>query len=218
MTRIGRNCELWPNVVVRERVTIGDRVVIHPNTTIGADGFGYLQRNGEHLKIPQIGTVVIEDDVEIGANCAVDRARTGITRIGSGTKLDNLVQIAHNVDIGKSCIIVAQCAIGGSTTLGDHVMLGGQAGVSDHLRVGAGARIAGKSAVFKNLAEGEVVRGIPATDNQRFLRNEAGVRRLPKWVNELKRLQNRVAELETLLAAPTRTTPEDIQMQRAGAG
>jgi UDP-3-O-[3-hydroxymyristoyl] glucosamine N-acyltransferase len=198
-TRIGRNCELWPNVVVRECITIGDRVIIHPNTTIGSDGFGYLQRNGAHLKIPQIGTVVIEDDVEIGANSAVDRARTGITRIGRGTKIDNLAQIAHNVEIGKGCIIVAQCAIGGSSTLGDHVMLGGQVGVRDHVRIGSRARIAAKSAVFKNIAAGETVRGIPATNNRRFLRHEAGVRRLPKWVDELKALRDRVRSLEELL-------------------
>ena len=207
MTRIGRDCELWPNVVVRERVTIGDRVIIHPNTTIGADGFGYLQRNGGHLKIPQIGTVLIEDDVEIGANCAIDRARTGVTHIGSGTKIDNLVQIAHNVEIGKGCIIIAQCAVGGSSNLGDRVMLGGQVGLSDHIRIGSDARVAAKSAVFKNIAAGETVRGIPATNNAQFLRQEAGARRLPKWVEELKKLQKRVAELESRLAQPTHTTP-----------
>jgi UDP-3-O-[3-hydroxymyristoyl] glucosamine N-acyltransferase len=207
-TRIGRDCELWPNVVVRERVTIGDRVIIHPNTTIGSDGFGYLQRNGGHLKIPQVGTVVIEDDVEIGANCAVDRASTGVTRIGSGTKIDNLVQIAHNVNIGQGCIIVAQCGIAGSTALGDNVMLGGQVGIIDHLQIGRGARIAAKSAVFKDIAPGEAVRGIPATENGRFLRHEAGVRRLPKWLSELKKLQSRVAELETLIEQPPRDTSE----------
>lgn len=206
-TRIGRDCELWPNVVVRERVTIGDRVIIHPNTTIGSDGFGYLQRNGGHLKIPQIGTVVIGDDVEIGANCAVDRARTGVTRIGSGTKIDNLVQIAHNVEIGRGCIIVAQCGIAGSTKLGDYVMLGGQVGVKDHVRIGSHARIAAKSAVSKDIAAGDAIRGIPATDHQRYLRHEAGIRRLPKWVDELKKLKTRVAELETLLAPPPGTTP-----------
>ena len=203
MTRIGRDCEVWPNVVVRERVTIGDRVVIHPNTTIGSDGFGYLQRNGDHLKIPQIGTVVIEDDVEIGANCAIDRARTGVTRIGSRTKIDNLVQIAHNVEIGRGCIIVAQCGIAGSSVLGEQVMLGGQVGVSDHVRIGDRARVAGKSAVFGDIAAGKTVRGIPATSNQAFLRDVARVRRLPMWLNELKRLQDRVQELEALVADST---------------
>ena len=207
MTRIGRDCELWPNVVVRERITIGDRVTVHPNTTIGADGFGYLQRNGEHLKVPQIGTVVLEDDVEIGANCAIDRARTGVTRVGRGTKIDNLVQIAHNVDIGPGCIIVAQCGIAGSTTLGDHVMLGGQVGLSDHVRIGAGARIAAKSAVFKDVGASETVRGIPATNNARFLQHEAGVRRLPKWVAELKALRDRVHELERLLTSEADSMP-----------
>jgi UDP-3-O-[3-hydroxymyristoyl] glucosamine N-acyltransferase len=207
-TRIGRDCELWPNVVVRERVTIGDRVIIHSNTTIGSDGFGYLQRNGEHVKIPQVGTVEVGDDVEIGANCAVDRARTGVTRIGSGTKIDNLVQIAHNVDIGRGCIIVAQCGIAGSTELGDNVMMGGQVGLIDHLRIGSGVQIAAKSAVFKNIAAGESVRGIPAIEHGHYLRHEAGVRRLPKWVDALKNLQRRVAELETRLAQPPRDTTE----------
>ncbi|MBN2445377.1 MAG: UDP-3-O-(3-hydroxymyristoyl)glucosamine N-acyltransferase, partial [Phycisphaerae bacterium] len=206
MTRIGSDCELWPNVVVRERVTIGDRVTIHPNTTIGSDGFGYLQRNGKHLKIPQIGTVMIEDDVEIGANCAIDRARTGVTRIGQSTKIDNLVQIAHNVDIGSGCIIVAQCGIAGSTTLGDYAMLGGQVGLSDHLRIGSGARVAAKSAVFKDIAPDETARGIPATSSADFLRHEAGVRRLPKWVDELKALRDRVQELERLLTPEASTT------------
>lgn len=199
-THIGRDCELWPNVVVRERVTIGDRVIVHPNTTIGSDGFGYLQRHGTHVKIPQIGSVVIEDDVEIGANCAIDRARTGVTRIGHGTKIDNLVQIAHNVDIGPGCIIIAQCGVAGSTTLADHVMLGGQVGLSDHIHIGSGVRIAAKSAVFKDIAAGETLRGIPATDHARFLREQAGVRRLSKWTDEVKALQTRVSELETLLA------------------
>lgn len=212
---IGRDCELWPNVVVRERVAIGDRVTVHPNTTIGADGFGYLQRNGEHLKIPQIGTVVVEDDVEIGANCAIDRARTGVTRIGRGTKIDNLVQIAHNVDIGPGCIIVAQCGIAGSTTLGEHVMLGGQVGLSDHVRIGAGARVAAKSAVFKDVASGDTVRGIPATGSERYLRHQAGIRRLPKWVDELKALRSRVADLETRLARLTEPAPPSDQPAEA---
>ncbi len=217
MTRIGRDCELWPNVVVRERITIGDRVTVHPNTTIGADGFGYLQRNGEHLKIPQIGTVVIEDDVEIGANCAIDRARAGVTRIGRGTKIDNLVQIAHNVDIGPGCIIVAQCGVAGSTTLGEHVMLGGQVGLSDHVRIGARSRVAAKSAVFKDVSAGETVRGIPATDNARFLRNEAGMRRLPKWVAELKALRDRVQELERLLTLGVVPTPASPALAASGS-
>ena len=194
--RIGRDCVLWPNVVVRERATIGDRVVIHPNATIGADGFGYLQRGGRHRKIPQIGTVVIEDDVEIGANSAIDRARSGVTRVGRGTKIDNLVQIAHNVDIGEDCIIIAQCAIGGSASLGRRVVMAGQSGLTDHRHVGNDVQIAAKSTVMANVPDGQVVRGIPATDNYRFLREQASVRKLPEWLKRLRALTQRVRRLE----------------------
>ncbi len=195
-TTIGHDCVLWPNVVVRERVTIGDRVVIHPNVTIGADGFGYLQRDGRHRKIPQIGAVVIENDVEIGANSAIDRARSGVTRIGRGTKIDNLVQIGHNVDIGEDCIIIAQCGIAGSVSLRRNVILGGQVGIIDHLRIGNGAQIAAKSMATSDIPDGRVVRGIPATDNRRFLREQASVRKFPGWVERLRTLTRRVQRLE----------------------
>ncbi|MGB2986675.1 MAG: UDP-3-O-(3-hydroxymyristoyl)glucosamine N-acyltransferase [Phycisphaerae bacterium] len=193
---IGCDCVLWPNAVIRERVTIGNRVVIHPNATIGADGFGYLQRGGQHRKIPQIGTVVIEDDVEIGANSAIDRARSGVTRIGRGTKIDNLVQIAHNVDIGEDCILIAQCGIAGSSSLGHHVVLSGQVGVSDHRHIGDGVQVAAKSTVMSNIPDGKVVRGIPATDNQRFLRQEASARKLPELIQRFRALEKRLQQLE----------------------
>jgi UDP-3-O-[3-hydroxymyristoyl] glucosamine N-acyltransferase len=188
---------LWPNVVVRERVEIGDRVVIHPNTTIGADGFGYIQRNGGHVKIPQIGSVVIEDDVEIGANSAIDRARSGETRIGRGTKIDNLVQVGHNVSVGPGCIIIAQTGISGSTRLGQGVMLGGQAGIRDHVSISDGARVAAMSGVSKDIAKGQSVRGIPAVDNNDFLRQQAALRKLPHLASELKKLR---AQVELLAA------------------
>jgi UDP-3-O-[3-hydroxymyristoyl] glucosamine N-acyltransferase len=203
-TQIGQDCILWPNVVVREHVTIGDRVIIHPNTTIGADGYGYLQRGGKHHKIPQIGRVVIEDDVEIGANCAIDRARSGETRIGRGTKIDNLVQIGHNCDIGEDCIIVGQCGISGSTTLEHHVVLGGQVGIIDHLRIGAGAQVAAKSAVYNNLEAGRVYRGAPAVENNLFGRQQVGVRRLPKMIEQLRELKKRVEKLESATNDPER--------------
>lgn len=194
--RIGRDCTVWPNVVVRERVRIGDRVVIHPNASIGADGFGYLQRDGKHVKIPQTGTVVIEDDVEIGAGATIDRARSGVTRIGRGTKIDNLVQIGHNVDIGEHCIIVALCGIGGSATLGRNVMLAGQVAVVDHVRIGDGAQVAAKSLVTRNVPDGAIVRGIPATDNHRFVREQASLRKLEKWANRLRALERRLDRLD----------------------
>ena len=194
---IGCDCVLWPNVVVRERVSIGERVVIHPNATIGADGFGYLQREGRHRKIPQIGTVVIEDDVEIGAASCIDRARTGVTHIGRGTKIDNLVQVAHNVVIGEGCIIVAQCGISGSTVLGRHVVLGGQVGVTDHLRVGERVQVAAKSAIMNNVPADAVYRGIPAREHWQFGRQEVALRRLPKLIEELRELVRRVERLES---------------------
>lgn len=196
-SRIGRDAVLWPNVVVRERTTIGDRVVIHPNATIGADGFGYLQREGRHVKIPQIGRVVIEDDVEIGANTCIDRARSGETRIGRGTKIDNLVQIGHNVRVGPECIIVSQCGISGSTTLGDHVILAGQVGIIDHLTIGRGAVVAAKSGVARDIPDGQVWRGIPAVENSEFGRQAVGVRRLPKIMDQLKELAKRIEALES---------------------
>lgn len=194
--KIGRDGVLWPNVVVRERVTIGDRVIIHPNTTIGADGFGYLQRDGKHRKIPQIGAVVIEDDVEIGANSAIDRARTGVTRVGRGTKIDNLVQVAHNVDIGEDCIIAGQCGIAGSTTLGHHVVMAGNAGVSDHLRVGSGVRAAVRCLVLHDVPDGQAVGGTPAIDHRLFLRQQVSLGKLPKWMQRLREMEKRIRILE----------------------
>lgn len=194
---IGSDCVLWPNVVVRERVTIGERVIIHPNATIGADGFGYLQRGGQHRKIPQMGTVVIEDDVEIGAASCIDRARTGATRIGRGTKIDNLVQVGHNVVVGEGCIIVAQCGISGSTVLGRHVVLGGQVGVIDHMRVGDRVQVAAKSAVMTDLAADAIYRGIPARAQWQFGRQEIGLRRLPKMIEQVRELMRRVERLES---------------------
>ncbi len=202
--RIGRDCVLWPNVVVREYTTIGDRVIIHPNASIGADGFGYLQRDGRHRKIPQIGRVVIEDDVEIGANSCVDRARSGITRIGRGTKIDNLVQIGHNVRIGEDCIIVSQCGISGSTSLGNHVVLAGQVGLIDHLRIGNNVVIAAQSGVTHDLPDGAAYRGSPAVENREYVRQAVGFRRLPKIMEQLKNLAKRVQQLESATHHTTR--------------
>jgi UDP-3-O-[3-hydroxymyristoyl] glucosamine N-acyltransferase len=196
-TRIGRDCVLWPGVVVRERVTIGDRVIIHANATIGADGFSYLQRDGRHHKIPQVGTVVIEDDVEIGANSAIDRARSEVTRIGRGTKIDNLCQIAHNVQIGEHCVIAGQCGIAGSTVLGRHVALGGQVGVIDHMRVGEGVQAAAKSAIMRDVPAGRRVMGSPAHDIRDYLQTAAATRRLPEVLDELRALRKRVEALES---------------------
>lgn len=195
--RIGRGCVLWPNVVVRERVTVGQRVVIHANSTIGADGFSYLQRDGRHVKIPQIGTVVIEDDVEIGANVCIDRARSHETRVGAGTKIDNLVQIGHNVRIEPHCIIVAQTGLAGSTTVGTGTMIGGQVGVTDHVRVGAGVRIGAQSGVLGDIADGADVAGLPAHPRGEVWRELAALRRLPDLLREVRELKKRVEQLES---------------------
>lgn len=203
-SRIGRDVVLWPNVVVREYTVIGDRVVIHANATIGADGFGYLQRDGRHVKIPQTGRVVIEDDVEVGANTCVDRARSGETRIGRGTKIDNLVQIGHNVRVGPECILVSQCGVSGSTTLGDHVILAGQVGIIDHLTIGRGVVVAAKSGVARDIPDGQVWRGIPAVENSEFGRQAVGIRRLPKIMEQLKDLVKRVEALESAKDHPAR--------------
>ncbi|MCK4342802.1 MAG: UDP-3-O-(3-hydroxymyristoyl)glucosamine N-acyltransferase [Phycisphaerae bacterium] len=204
-SRIGHDCVLWPNVVVREYTTLGERVIVHPNATIGADGFGYHMRGGKHIKIPQIGRVVIEDDVEIGAGTCVDRARSGITRIGRGTKIDNLVQIAHNVTIDEDCIVVGQCGISGSVTLGKNVVLSGQVGVVDHLRIGNQVMVAAQSGVFGDIPDGKVYRGTPAVENNDYGRQAVAVRRLPKMIVQLRALTKRVEQLESAANDTTRS-------------
>ncbi len=203
-TQIGRECVVWPNVVVRERVEIGDRVIIHPNATIGADGFGYLQQDGQHRKIPQIGTVIIENDVEIGAGTTIDRARSGTTRVGRGTKIDNLCQIAHNCDIGEYCIIMAQTGLAGSVTLGHHVVAAGRAGVSDHKTMGNGVQIAAASVAMSDFPEGTIVRGIPAIEIRRFRRVQAAVHKLPEYLERIRALAKRVEQLEAQLSQTDR--------------
>ncbi|MCH7704926.1 MAG: UDP-3-O-(3-hydroxymyristoyl)glucosamine N-acyltransferase, partial [Planctomycetes bacterium] len=202
--RIGRDCVVWPNVVVRERVEIGDRVIIHPNATIGSDGFGYLQQDGRHRKIPQIGTVIIEDDVEIGAGTTIDRARSGATRIGRGTKIDNLCQISHNCDIEEYCIILAHNEIAGSVTFGHHVIAAGRAGVSDHKTLGNGVQIAAAAVVMSDFPDGAIVRGSPAMDIRRYHRVQAAVHKLPKWLDRIRALTKRVEQLEAQLAQTDR--------------
>lgn len=195
-TVIGADCEFWPGVVVRERCAIGNRVVIHPNTTIGADGFGYQYAEGRHLKIPQIGTVTIEDDVEIGANSTIDRAKFGTTLVGRGSKIDNLVQVAHNVQIGPGCLLVAQCGIAGSARLGKGVVLGGKVGVRDHVVLNDGMQSAACACISKDVPAGMTVIGSPAMDQEQFLRERAKVRRLHTLFEQVEALTKRVQQLE----------------------
>ncbi|MFO0838287.1 MAG: UDP-3-O-(3-hydroxymyristoyl)glucosamine N-acyltransferase [Phycisphaerae bacterium] len=196
-SRIGPDCVLWPGAVIRERCTLGARVIVHANATIGADGFGYLQRGGRHVKIPQIGTVEIEDDVEIGAGSAVDRARSGVTRVRRGAKIDNLVQIGHNCDIGEDCVIVAQAGVSGSCTLGRGVVLAGQAGLVDHLSLGDGVVVTAQSGLTKDVPAGVIMRGSPAVPNNEYLREAAAARRLPRMIEQLRELVRRIERLES---------------------
>ncbi len=195
-TVLGQDCEIWPQVVIRERCRLGDRVVVHPNTTIGSDGFGYVFAGGRHVKIPQIGTVEIESDVEIGANCSVDRGKFGATRIGAGTKIDNQVQVAHNVRIGPGCIVVAQCGIAGSARLGTGVVLGGKVGVRDHVVLHDGAQAAACACISKDVPAGSTVIGIPAVEHRQFLRDRTSLRRVPGLLEQLEALARRVDQLE----------------------
>lgn len=193
---LGENCWLYPQVSLREAVILGRRVIVHNGAVIGSDGFGYsVDGQGIRTKIPQIGIVEIGDDVEIGANVTVDRARFGKTRIGHGVKIDNLVQIGHNVVIGDHSVLVAQVAIAGSTHVGEKVVIAGQAGIAGHLHIGAGAVIGGKAAVTKDVAAGEYMMGVPAMPASKFKRTQAGVMLLPKLKERVAALEARIREL-----------------------
>jgi UDP-3-O-[3-hydroxymyristoyl] glucosamine N-acyltransferase len=195
-SRIGEDCLLYPNVTLREGCALGNRVIVHSGTVIGSDGFGFVRDGEIHRKLPQVGNVVVEDDVELGACVTIDRATTGTTRIGSGTKIDNLVQIAHNVQVGKNCIIVAQVGISGSTTLGDHVVLAGQVGVVGHIQIGAGAVIGAKSGVSNSVPPGEKLFGYTARPVAQAKRIEASLKYLPELIQTVRKLKRRVQELE----------------------
>lgn len=194
-TTIGANSFLYPLVSTREFSEIGDRVIIHNGTVVGSDGFGYaVQNDGSRTKIPQIGKVVIEDDVEIGANVAIDRARFGKTRIGKGTKIDNLVQIAHNVVIGEHSVMCGQSGISGSTTVGSRCILAGQAGLAGHLEVGDGAIIGAQAGVMKDVATKDFVIGSPAMPHLQFKKMVANTILLPKLKDRIKQLETRVEQ------------------------
>ncbi|HZL37674.1 MAG TPA: UDP-3-O-(3-hydroxymyristoyl)glucosamine N-acyltransferase [Tepidisphaeraceae bacterium] len=194
-TILGEDCELYPNVVIRERITIGNRVIIHANSVLGSDGFGYRWDGSGHQKVPQIGTVIIEDDVEIGSCTCIDRAKLSATRIGRGSKLDNLVQIGHNAITGPHCIIVGQAGMAGSATLGTGVVLGGQVAIRDHVTIGDGAMVAAKSGVADEVAPKAIVSGIPAIPHRQTLREQAALRKLPDLVVQVRKLQEQLDAL-----------------------
>jgi len=195
--RVGSDCIIHPNVFLEDGVTIGDRVILHAGVVIGADGFGYVRGDMGYHKFPQIGTVVIEDDVEIGANSCVDRGALGRTRIGRGTKLDNMVHVGHNCDIGERVVIAAQTGISGSVTIEDDCVIGGQVGFGDHIRVQSGAIIGSKAGILP----GKIVRpgvwwGIPIQRLDEYKRLNAHISRLPHVREELKQLKVRIEELD----------------------
>ena len=190
---IGQTCVLFPHVTLYSGSILGDRVIVHAGTRIGVDGFGYVLVDGEHVKVPQVGGCVVEDDVEIGANCTLDRGSIGETRIGTGSKLDNLVHIGHNVIVGPRSLVVAQVGIAGSTLLGEGVVLGGQAGLVGHLKIGAGARIGAQAGVISDIAAGQEVSGYPARDHRAYLKAMANLMRLPRVLKRVRRIERTLA-------------------------
>ena len=191
-SKLGDGVNLFPNVTIYPRTEIGARVRIHAGTVIGSDGFGYVLDNGIHRKIPQIGNVVIGDDVEIGANVTIDRGALGSTVIGKGTKIDNLVQIAHNVEIGEHCIIIAQAGISGSTKLGKYVILAGQVGLAGHLKIGNQVTVAAQSGVMHNIPDGEKWFGTPAQPNRDTKRQLIAIQHLPDLLKRVAALEKKV--------------------------
>ncbi len=193
--RIGEDCRLYSHASIREGCVLGDRVILQDGVKVGSDGFGYAQRDGRHQKIPQVGIVRIEDDVEVGANTCIDRATMGETRIGRGTKIDDLVMLAHNVRIGEDVILVSQVGISGSTTVGDRAVLAGQVGVAGHLRIGREVQIGAKSGVHSSIQDGRVVSGIPTMPYETFLKTMATLKHLPRMRERLRKLEKQVEAL-----------------------
>ncbi len=197
---IGDDCVIHSQAAIRERVVIGSRVIIQNGAVIGGDGYGFVRRaDGTHQKIPQTSIVVIEDDVEIGANTTVDRPAVGETRIRAGAKIDNLVQIGHGVAVGENALLAAQVGIAGSTTIGAGAMLGGQVGVAGHVTIGKRASAVGQSGITNSIPDGAFVSGYPAIDNRAWLKSSAIFRRLPALRKQIAELERRIAALEAML-------------------
>jgi len=199
-SEIGEDSLIYPNVTIREGVKIGKRVIIHSGTVIGSDGFGFAPHKGKYHKIPQVGGVIIEDDVELGANVTVDRAALGNTVVGAGTKVDNLVQIGHNVVIGPDSILVAQVGISGSAKIGRHVTLAGQVGVAGHLTIGDNVMVGGKSGVTKDIPAGENISGFPPLPHKAWLKAQATFPHLPEMRERIKALEKEVEALRERIA------------------
>ena len=191
--KIGTDCILHSQVTVREGCTIGNRVILQNGAVIGADGFGYAQKgDGTHIKIPQMGTVILEDDVEVGANTAIDRAAMDKTIIRRGTKIDNLVQIAHSVEVGKNTLIIAQVGIAGSSKIGKNVIIAGQVGIPDHINIGDNSIIAGQTGVISDLPAGSTVLGTPHMNIKEYWKMWANIKKIPELIKELKELKSKL--------------------------
>ncbi|HEX7513768.1 MAG TPA: UDP-3-O-(3-hydroxymyristoyl)glucosamine N-acyltransferase, partial [Candidatus Methylomirabilis sp.] len=199
-SRVGRGCRIFSLVSLRDGTRLGDRVTVHSGAVVGADGFGFARDGARYVKIPQVGRVVIEDDVEIGANTTIDRATLGETRIGRGTKLDNLVHIGHNVRIGGDTVIAGQVGISGSTRIGSRVTFAGQAGVVDHVSIGDDVIVGAQAGVSKDIPAGSIVLGSPAIPHLEFKRQVATVARLSELVKALRGLESRLKALEERVA------------------
>jgi UDP-3-O-[3-hydroxymyristoyl] glucosamine N-acyltransferase len=194
--RIGADCVLHPNVVVYDECILGDRVTLHAGTVIGQDGFGFATHGGVHHKIPQVGIARLGNDVEMGANCAIDRATLGETLIGNGTKFSDLVAIGHGAVIGEHCLLVAQVGIAGSVTLGKYCVLAGQVGVAGHLKIGDGVTMAAKSGVINDIPAGQTILGQPAIDINKAKKNYVAFVQLAELRDKVRQLENHLRELE----------------------
>lgn len=197
--RLGEDVTIYPNATIMGGCVIGNRVIIHPGAVIGSDGFGFAREGKRHFKIPQVGIVQIDDDVEIGANTTIDRASFGRTWIKRGTKIDNLVQVAHNDVIGEDCILVAQVGIAGSCKVGDNTILGGQVGIADHITIGDNVMVAAQGGVISDIQDNQVMSGHPAMNHREWLKSAAIFPKLPEIKKEIKELRERVKELENIL-------------------
>jgi UDP-3-O-[3-hydroxymyristoyl] glucosamine N-acyltransferase len=206
-SELAEDVRLFPNVVLYARTKVGKRVAIHASTVIGSDGYGYVFDQGRHQKVLQVGNVIIEDDVEIGANAAIDRAAFGSTIIGAGTKIDNLVHVAHNVVMGKHCLVMGQCGFAGSTQLGDYTVIASQSGIAGHLKLGRQSTVGAKSGVMRDVADGETVLGMPAQPHKQMKRQWIAMQHLPEMTKRLRELEQQIQELKQLTTADLPDNP-----------
>ncbi len=196
---IGKDCLLHAQTIIREGCRLGDRVILQPSAVIGSDGFGFAPDGQSYYKIPQVGIVVLEDDVEIGACSCIDRAALGETVIRRGTKLDNLVQIGHNVEVGEDCVIVSQCGVAGSSKIGNHCTFGGQAGIAGHIKIGDNVTIGGRGGATGNVEPNQVLSGVPLMPHKQWLRATMSLAKLPEMRKEMQQMKKRLEELQALI-------------------